>query len=281
MSPNLFVIKRHEARRFLGVLLSRIRLHRLEFVTIDGVAAIRKQRKWFASLIITVGNVFLKRTGSSMLVLPRNRWLEWERVIDASTHRNLILGESADPTPKGRDLLCRCASGISLRRILDDRDLSLEQKFDAIRWSLTALRLMHQNVADWGHGIYQSISHGDATTNNVIVDLNNGSACWIDFDTRHQPNVSEPDRRSDDLRCLIYSAAASLPASSFPQIAEVLITAQFDDELLQHFRMRLTNEWNHLTTAQLAQSPLRWSVATALRTALVRELAVERPGTQC
>lgn len=280
MYRSHFARIRHEGRRLLGVMLSMIRLHRIEFVSIDGVEAVRKRRRLFAHLIISPGNLFLRITGSPMIVLPLSRWLEWEQVIETSTQRNLVLSVSTDPIGKGTSLLSRRVSGISLRQVLADSDSSPQQKFNAIRWALASLRLLHQNVADWGHGIRQSISHGDATANNVIVDLNKGAACWIDFDTRHQPNVSEADRRTDDLRSLIYSAAVSLPSSCFPELADILVAAQFDDATVQHFGQRLTIEWSHLTAAQLAQAPLRWSAATALRAALLQALAVERPATQ-
>jgi hypothetical protein len=106
--------------------------------------------------------------------------------------------------------------------------------------------------------------------------LNKKTACWIDFDTRHQPHLSEADRRTDDLRALIYSSAVHLPASSFPELAGILIAAQFDDAILRRFHQRLTTEWINLTAAQLAQAPLRWSAATALCSALLHSLAVER-----
>jgi hypothetical protein len=264
---------RHGCRRLLGILLSMIRLHRVEFVSIDGVEWVRKRRRCFAYLIIPPGNLFLKIIGSPMIVLPSARWLEWERAIETSTQRNLV---STDPIAKGTCLLCRRVPGISLRQVLADPDYSPEQKSDAIRWSLAALRLLHQSVVDWGRGIRQSISHGDATASNVIVDVDNRAACWIDFDTRHQPNVPEADRRTDDLRSLIYSSAVNLPASGFPELADILVAAKFDDAIVRRFRQRLTGEWSHLTAAQLAQAPLQWSAATALRAALLRALAVER-----
>jgi hypothetical protein len=254
-------------------MLSMIRLHRVEFVSIDDVELVRKRRRCFTYLIIPPGNLFLKIARSPTVVLPSARWLEWERAIETSTQRNLV---ATDPIAKGTCLWCRRVPGISLRQLLADRDYSPEEKSDAIRWSLAALRLLHQSVVDWGHGVRQSISHGDATANNVIVDVDNRAACWIDFDMRHQPNVSEADCRTDDLRSLIYSSAVRLPASYFPALADILVAANFDDAIIQRFRLRLTDEWSHLTAAQLAQAPLQWSAATALRAALLEALAVER-----
>lgn len=268
---------RHGCLRVLGMLLSLIRLHRVQFTSRGGVEFVHKRRTLSAQLIIPLGNLFLKITGSPIVVLPLDRWLEWERAVETATRRNLV---SMDLVAKGTGLLCRRIPGTSLTRVLADGDRSLEQKVDAISWSLASLRMLHTNVADWGHGIHQSISHGDATANNVIVDINTRTACWIDFDTRHQPNVPELDRRTDDLRCLIYSAAVHLPSASFPGLADILIAAQFDEAIVRYFRQRLANKWIHLTAAQLAQAPLRWSAAMALRAALLKSLAEERPATQ-
>jgi hypothetical protein len=254
-------------------MLSMIRLHRVDFVSMVGVEVVRKRRKLSAHLIIPAGNLFLKITGSPIIILPLTLWLEWEHAVEASTRRSLV---STDPFASGTGLWCRRVPGTSLRQVLAASDCSCSQKSDAIRWSLASLRMLHENVSDSGHGIRQSISHGDATANNVIVDVNKRTACWIDFDTRHQPHVSEADRRTDDLRALIYSSAVHLPASSFPELADILIAAQFDDAVVRNFRQRLTNEWIDLTAAQLAQAPLRWSAATALRSALLQSLAVER-----
>jgi hypothetical protein len=273
MDAVLLVQLRHGCRRLLGVMLSMIRLHRVDFVSMDGVEVVRKRRKRFAHLIIPAGNLFLKITGSPNIVLPLTLWLEWEHAVEASTRRGLV---STDRFADGTSLWCRRVPGTSLRQVLAASDCSSNQKCDAIRWSLASLRMLHENVSDWGDGIRQSTSHGDATANNVIVDFNKRTACWIDFDTRHRPHLSEADRRTDDLRALIYSSAVHLPASRFPELADILIAAQFDDAIVRNFRQRLTKEWIDLTAAQLAQAPLHWSAATALRSALLRSLAVER-----
>ena len=233
-------------------------------------------------LIIPAGNLFLRITGSQLIVLPLTRWIEWELMIETSTARNVILGVSTDPIGKRTGLLCRRVSGISLRQILTDSDSSPLQKFNAIRWSLDSLRLLHKHVALLGTRNLSIDSHGDATTSNVIVDVNNRAACWIDFDTRHQPNVSEADRRADDLRSLIYSAAVHLPASCFPELADILVAARFDDADCPAIRSetdkgmgtsRLRRNWH--------RAPLRWSTAMALRSALRQALAAaRRPATQ-
>lgn len=185
-----------------------------------------------------------------------------------STIAHGLLDELEGPLAIDISLLCRRVPGVSLQNLLADGAYSLEQKFDAIGWSLKSLGELHQCVADWGDGIHQSISHGDATANNVIVDFNNWTAYWIDFDTRHRPEIPEVERRADDLRTLIYSAAASLPQSSFPKLADVLAAARIDLTTIACFQHRLAHESDYLTVAQLAQAPLGWSAASALRAAL-------------
>ena len=265
----------HELCRRLGQFLTMIPLHRLEFFTSDGVVVVRKRRARFANWFIAPGNRFLYLTGSPVVVLPTSQWLKWELAVDQSTGANVILSQSTDPATATRSLLSRRLSGVTLESILTDSRSSDQRKLDAVCWSLIALRRLHQTRADWGNGTWQSISHGDATVNNVIVDFDNGSAYWIDFDMRHQPDVLERDRQTDDLHSLIYSAAAHLSTSRFREVAAILVNSGIDNALLEHFRSRLEKEWIHLSPFQLAQAPLRWSVAMALRQQLLQCLAIE------
>lgn len=269
MERNLFIRMRHECRRVFGVTLAAIRLHRVESLSRDGVEFVLKRRTLLSRVLIPAGNLFLKMTGSCVIVLPSVRWLEWELTVNAATRRNLV---TLEPTAKGTALLCRRVPGTPLRQILVDRDCSLERKLKAIGWSLSSLHDLQAITADWGEGVHQSISHGDATIHNVIVDVDQRTACWIDFDTRHLPSLPELDRHTDDIRCLISSAANCLPLTSFPNLAETLAASQFDALVLSHFRRRVVNEWIHPTTDQLAQAPLKWGEALALREALLRSL---------
>jgi len=267
MGRDLCIRICHECRRVFGVTLAAIRLHRVESVSRDGVEFVLKRRTLLSRVLIPAGNLFLKMTGSCVIVLPFVRWLEWELTVDAATRRNLA---TLEPTAKGMSLLCRRVPGKPLRQILVDDDYSLERKLKAIGWSLTALRDLQAITADWGEGVHQSMSHGDATINNVIVDVDRRTARWIDFDTRHLPHLPELDRHTDDIRCLISSAANCLPPTSYPDLADTLAASGFDAQVLRHFRRRLANEWIHPTIDQLAQAPLKWREALALREALLR-----------
>lgn len=259
---------RHECRRLFGLLLSKIHLHCVKFASTDGIDIVRKRRRFFAHVMIPPGNLFLKFIGSPICVLPTTEWLQWEQSIDEAMRQNMLIPPSTDVGVVSRVLICRRLPGATLRQVLIDDNYSLEQKLDAIRWSLVALTGLHRIVADWGHELRQLISHGDATVNNVIIDVDHKTACWIDFDTRHRPGVSETNRFADDLRTLIYSAAVHLPVSDYPELARILMVTQIDDATIGSFRQKRNHEWIHLTSAQLAQAPLTWLSAVELRAAL-------------
>ena len=253
----------------LGRFLGAIRLHRVERVCIEGVEYIRKQRRLAAALLIPLGNAYLRISGNPSVVLSRTRWFAWERAVDEAAGRRLLANVETDP----RSLWCRRVPGVSLQQLLADDALALEQKFAAFDWSIATLRTLHACSADWGDGMHQSISHGDATSANVIVDLDAGAACWIDFETRHLPGIPELERHADDLRALIDSAALYLPAPYYPRLAEVLVDAVRDEALLARMAERIADDWRAPTVAQLAQTPLAWCAAQALRTALAHVLA--------
>jgi hypothetical protein len=260
---------RHLCRWALGRILGAIRLHRVERVWIEGAELIRKRRRLAAALIIPPGNVYLRMMGNPSIVLSRHRWLAWERAVDEGTGRQLLANVETD----AHSLWCRRVAGIPLQQLLADDSVALEQKIEANRWSIIALRALHACTADWGDGRRQPISHGDATASNVIVDLPARIACWIDFETRHLPAIPELDRHADDLRALITSAALHLSAASDPRLTEVLVTAVGDKALLARFQERLRDDWSAPTVAQLAQAPLPWSRYQTLREALLTTLA--------
>lgn len=267
---------RHECFRLIGMVLGTIRLHQVDFLSVGNVDVVQKQRRIFACLAIPIGNVFQVLTRSPHFALSTRRWLAWERAIENSARQRLLLTESCDVLRQRFVLTCRRVPGSPLSQILADGSYSLVSKLDAFRIALKALLRLHAVSADWGRGVQQSISHGDATASNVVVDLNHGSACWIDFETRHDPRLAKADREADDLRSLVYSAAVFLPVSSFSNLAHVLLHADIHSAILQRFEQRLTTEWILLTPFHLAQAPLKWPAAMALRAALLETLSRHR-----
>lgn len=263
--PKRFTQWRHECLRLIARILRSVGLHHIQRITTSDGQFLQKTRTLLARLLIQPGNLFLYATGSDFFVLPTNVWLRWEQAIDDATGRQLIVN-------RGNGLWSRIVVGRSLRDLLRDSSLADKQKLDAIVLSLVALHQLHQHEADWEDGLRQSISHGDATADNVIVDLDTGTACWIDFDTRHSHRLSELDRRADDLRCLIYSAAIEMPQSCWSDMARLLADSAFDTPTLKHLQKNLVKSGLYLNVAQLAQAPLPWEAAVQLRRTLVEVL---------
>ena len=258
----------HETRRLIGSGLARYRLHHIRFANIDGNEVAIKTRQPGSHLAILFGNLYLFLRRSDIEVLSNEEWLRWEFAVQAAMNPGGVRRTNRWPIEPPRVLIARRVPGSTLRDILEDEQFSLDQKFAAFGQALDSLHQLHCHQADWGNGVTQSVSHGDATVNNVIVSVELKSACWIDFDIRHRPHLCEVDRQADDLRALIYSAAINFPVSCFPRLANVVrksITHRF---LMDRFRERLTNDWGWLSTFQLAQAPLPWTTANSLSQAL-------------
>ncbi len=254
----------HNQRRLTGVMLSRCRLHRLEYAHRDGVSVVLKSRRPGSRLAIMIGNLYLRLGGNEVEVLNDREWLEWELAVDAALKRGVVIEITSDPYKNPQSLLSRVCPGRPLRTCLRDSALSLDEKVAAFRWAISSLNHMHHQQVDWGHGVRQSFSHGDATVNNVIINTSTRSAFWIDFDTRHIPDRPESDRHADDLRALVFSAAENLPLACYSRLAAEFAAAELEPATICRFRERLTVQWRSLNTFQLAQSPLSWGAFHAL-----------------
>ena len=263
----------HETRRLIGRILASGRLHRIQYSNVDGAEIVLKSRRFGSGVAIVVGNLYLHLQRGNVEVLTGREWLRWELAVESATNCDIVIRSHSSPHENFRGLISRVSPGLPLRNILIDSTRSFDEKFAAIRWAMAALHQLHRHQADWGNGIQQSISHGDATVNNVIVNSKTQSARWIDFDTRHLPRLPEPDRHADDLRALIFSAAANLPRSCFPHLAAEFV-ASSPTSVVHQFRQRLTTDWYRPNTFQLAQAPLSWKDSADLSQALLQALPV-------
>ena len=280
MIARIFDSWRHELRRWIARILASGRLHRIRFARVADAERtadteiVLKSRRLGSRLAIALGNLYLRWQRSGVVVLTDDAWLRWEFAVEAATRHGVVLQTRPSPHENFRGLISHVCPGRSLRSILTDPACSLDEQFAAMRWAMTALHQLHRHVAEWGHGVRQSLSHGDATVNNVIVHETTRSATWIDFDTRHHPQLSELDRHADDMRALIFSVASCLPPSCYPRLVAEFLASQPDVACLHRFRQRLTTDWSKPNTFQLAQAPLSWMDAAALSDALLQTLCV-------
>ena len=261
----------HESRRCLGAIMARCLLHHIRYLHQDVGAVVMKSRRAGSRVAIFWGNLYLQLQKCDVEILRTDEWIRWEKAVQIA-NKQADFGQTTEISAgNSHSFIRRHVPGSSLRDVLKEDRYSNELKFSAIRWAVDSLCQLHHRPADWGSGIIQSVSHGDATVNNVIVNFDSRAAHWIDFDMRHLPQVSELDRRADDLRALLFSAAVELPISRFPRLAETAIASLHDRRLLNRFRERLTNEWGQLNTFQLAQAPLSWNAKNLLTELLLKQ----------
>ena len=264
----------HESRRCLGAAMARCRLHQICYVDQDELAVVMKSRRSGSRVAIFIGNLYLMLQKCDVEILATDEWIRWEITVQNAIDRADGVKKTELIADNSHTFTRRHVSGSSLRDVLKEDRYSEEVKFSAIGWAVDSLCQLHHRSADWGSGVNQSVSHGDATVNNVIVDVDLQQANWIDFDMRHLPHVPELDRRADDLRALVFSAAACLPVSRLPRLAETAFESLNDRCLQTRFRDRLTNEWGEFNTFQLAQAPLSWSAKKLLTELLLKQEAV-------
>lgn len=272
MIARIFDPWRHELWRRISRILASGRLHRIRFARVEGVEIVLKSRRLGSGVALALGNLYLRWQRSDVAVLTDNAWLQWEFAVEAATQHGVILKTRPATHERFRGLISHVCPGRSLRSVLTDPACSLDEQFAAMRWAMAALHQLHRHQADWGHGLRQSLSHGDATVNNVVIHTQSNTATWIDFDTRHHPQLSALDRHADDCRALVYSAASYLPQSCYPRLATEFIASQPDASLWHRFRQRLMTDWSKPSTFQLAQAPLTWTETTALSEALLQTL---------
>ena len=213
---------RYESRRLFAKMLARIELHRVQTLDTTGGAIVWKTRRRTSRIAVSAGNLFLKMQRAGVEVLTTDEWLRWELAVWSAKNRsaldndvNKVSQRAAYPCVQSNGLLIPRLPGEPLSRILADARRPIGSRLQCVGWALQSLEHLHSHSADWGDGLVQPISHGDATAENVIIDISNQSACWIDFDTRHRASLRAIERHADDLRALVFSTAYHLPHPQF------------------------------------------------------------------
>ena len=268
---------RYEFRRILAGLLARTELHRVESLDTANGKILLKTRRRASHIAVSTGNLYLRMQRAGVEVLTTDEWLRWELAVwtaknsSAMDEYHKTIQPEVNPCIRSNGLMIPRSPGEPLSHILADDTRPIGSRLQCVGWALQSLEHVHALNADWGNDLVQPISHGDATAENVIIDTPNRSACWIDFDTRHRPSLRAIERQADDLRALVFSTAFHLPQSQYQQLSVRLRDSYNRREAIEHFRNGLSN-WHRPNTFQLAQAPLRFASARALRDILVADL---------
>jgi hypothetical protein len=173
--------------RTLGRLLRSTKYSNTRIVSQDGELRVRKRRLFYAPLLLWMSGPLLKLLDAGVRVLPQRDWERREREVYEAVHGTWTRIEA------GGMLVVPRLPGEPLSALLENPALKDSERKTAIELAVLALSRLHA----------KAVTHGDATAENVVVDLESGVARWIDFELVHDSTRPLAWRRADDLRALL------------------------------------------------------------------------------
>lgn len=204
----------------LGRLLRSATYSRTLIASSDGGLQVRKYRRFYAPLLVAIGNPLVRLLDTGVRVLPQGKWIQRERLMYRTLH--------GVPIRVDRDgsLVLPYFHGETLATMLDNSSLDDSMRKQSIELAVVALAELH------GKGL----THGDAMADNVMIDLDGGIARWFDFETAHDPSRSAEWRRADDVRALLATCLARTALEQVPETLERMLAVYGDAGVTVHLR---------------------------------------------
>lgn len=224
----------------LGRLLRSARYSKVRIVDQGGERRVRKQRAFYAPLVIWSGGLLVRLLDAGVRVLPQRDWEERERQVYRTIHGTSIR-VNAD-----RSLVLPRLAGTTLADLLEDRASGDSVRTSAIELAVAALADFH------AHGF----THGDAMAENVLVDLEAGVAHWFDFETVHDPSRPMSWRRTDDVRALLATCLIRTGPERIPDTLEVILSAYGDEAVSRVVGSSFSTVFRRALVFHLGQAPL-------------------------
>jgi hypothetical protein len=222
----------------LGRLLRAGRYSKVRIERRGEEPQVRKQRAFYAPLLIRIGDALVRVLDTGTQVLPQRDWEERERQI----YRRLY-GASIRIEDDGT-LVLPCLPGRTLATLLEDSQLEGADRERAIELAVVALARFHR----------LGLTHGDAMAENVLVDLDAGIASWFDFETVHDPRRSMTWRRADDVRALLATSLLRAAPERFSRILHIVLENYRDDEVARLLAESFTSVWRRPLVFHLGQA---------------------------
>lgn len=198
----------------LGRLLRSGRYSKVRIGNQDGDLQVRKQRLFYAPLLVWMGGPLVRVLNTGMRVLRQREWEERENTIYRMLH-----GTSIRIDTDG--ILLPCLVGETLAALLANPKLDKPVRKRAIELAVAALAQFHN----------LGFTHGDAMAENVMVDLDAGVAHWFDFETIHDASRPMDWRRADDVRALVATCMLRTPTHERAETLQIILEAYQDDEV--------------------------------------------------
>ena len=224
----------------LGRLLRSAKYSKAGIVDQDGARRVRKQRVFYAPLVVGVGRALFRILDAGVRVLPQRKWEERERQVYQNLRATAIQVEA-----EGRLVLPRLA-GETLATLLEDRTLKEPVRMRAIELAVVALAEFHR----------LGFTHGDAMAENVLVDLKTDVANWFDFETVHEASRTLEWRRADDLRALLCTCLIRTVPEKRSETLHRILDVYADDGVTQVLAANFSTAFRRALAFHLAQAPL-------------------------
>lgn len=198
----------------LGRVLRAGRYSTTRVVRQEGELQVRKQRRIYAPLLVSIGGPLMRILDTGVRVLPQREWEERERLLYQT------LGGTPIRIVGNGTLILPCLTGETLAALLENPELEESDRKRAIRLTVVALAEFHR----------QGLTHGDAMAENVMVDLEAGRAHWFDFETIHDSNRPLAWRRADDVRALLATCLLRTAPARFAETLDLILDVYEDEE---------------------------------------------------
>jgi hypothetical protein len=226
----------------LGRLLRAGRYSKVRVVRQNGERQVRKQRRFYAPLLVWLGDPLVRILDTGVRVLPQREWTERERAVYESLYRTSIRID-ADGT-----VVLPYLAGETLATLLEDPDLGESARRRAIELAVVALVDFHA----------RAFTHGDAMAENVMVDLHAGVARWFDFETVHESRCLATWRRADDLRALLATCLARTARGRLAENIELILDGYGDEEVARVMMTSFTSVLRRPLMFHLGQAGLSY-----------------------
>jgi tRNA A-37 threonylcarbamoyl transferase component Bud32 len=224
----------------LGRLLRAARYSNTRIVCDDGGLRVRKYRRFYAPIMVWLGDPLVRILDTGVRVLHQRDWLDRERLIYRSLYDTSIHVDDDGV------LVMPFLPGQTLATILADSHLNESDRNTAIGLAVGALAGFHR----------AGFAHGDAMAENVIVDLDGGVAHWFDFETVHDAGRPLAWRRADDVRALLATCLLRTAPAEFASMLHHILDVYADEEVTPLVATNFTSVLRRPLPFHLGQAPL-------------------------
>lgn len=228
----------------LGRLLRSARYSKADIVRDDGEVRVRKSRRVHAPLLVWLARPLGWMLDTGVTVLPHRAWVERERRLYQALYGAVVRADGAG------GLALPFLPGETLAALLDDPSRSESVRTRCIELAVAALVSFH------GRGY----THGDAMSENVMVNLDDGTASWFDFETVHDERRTPAWRRADDVRALLASCLLPTAPGKLAETLRRILDAYGDDAVTHLVGAGFASVWRRPLVFHLGQAALRFEV---------------------